>query len=103
MPLASPLPCQKIVQVQHVRNCHVLRSDTAVNLISIHLHKQRDYDVTESRIAVHKQNWKIHQNTLYSENLKIGQKKGLTFNQTRSNAIILHNFFPAACIEKVVD
>ena len=103
MPLASPLLCQKIVQGQHVRTFHVLRSDTAVNLISIHLHKQRDYDVTESRIAVYKQNWKIHQNTVYSANLKIAQKKGLTFNQTRSNAIILHNFFPAACIEKVVE
>ena len=58
MPPASLLPCQKIVQGQQVRNFSVLRSDTAVNLISIHLHKQRDYDVTKFRIAVYKQNWK---------------------------------------------
>ena len=102
MPPASPPPSQKIVQVQQTRSFNVLRSDTAVNLISIHLHKQRDYDVTKSRIAVYKQNWKIHQNTVCPANLKIGQKKRLTFYQTRSNAIILHNTLPAACIEKVV-
>ena len=55
MPLASPLPSQKIVQVQQVRNFYVLRSDTAVNLISIQVHKQRDYNVTKSRIFVYKQ------------------------------------------------
>ena len=32
----------------------------------------------------------------------VSQKKGLTFYQTRSNAIILHNILPVACIEKVV-
>ena len=102
MPPASPSPSQNIVQGQQVRNFSVLRSDTAVNLISIHLHKQRDYDVTKFRIAVYKQNWKIHQNTVYPANLKIGQKKGLTFYQTRFNAIILRNTLPAACIGKVV-
>ena len=67
-----------------------------------HLHKQRKYDVTKPRIALYKQNWKIHQNTVYWANLRVAQKKGLTFNQTRSNAIILHNTVPSACIEKVV-
>ena len=51
---------------------------TAVNPTHTHLHKQRDHNVTKPR------------------------KKGLTFYQTRSNAIILHNTLPAACIEKVV-
>ena len=67
MPLASLLASQKIVQGQQVRNFYVLRSDTAVNLISIHVHKQRDYNVTKSRIAVYKQNWSdaiILRNTL---------------------------------------
>ena len=35
-------------------------------------------------------------------NLKVAQKKGLTFHQTRSRAIIIHNTLPAACIVKVV-
>ena len=32
--------------------------------------------------------------------LKVAQKKGLQFCQTRSNAIILYNTLPAICIEK---
>ena len=56
-----------------------------------------------SRIYTHKpQNWRIHQNTVYWINFRVAQKKGLTFYQTRSNAIIFHNTLPAACIEKVV-
>ena len=35
-------------------------------------------------------------------NLRVAQKKGLTFYQARSDAIILHNTLPAACIEMVV-
>ena len=66
------------------------------------LHKQRDYDVTKPRTPVYKQIWKMHQNTVCWSNLRVAQKKGLTFNQTRSGAIILHNTLPAACIEKVV-
>ena len=75
---------------------------TAVNPMHAHLHKQREYDVTKPRIAVHKRNWKIHQNTVYWAKLRVAQKKGLTFFQTRSKTIILHNTLPAACIEKVV-
>ena len=60
------------------------------------------YDVTKPRVAVYKQNWKIHQDTVYWANSRVAQKNGLTFYQTRSNAIIPHNTLPAACIEKVV-
>ena len=35
-------------------------------------------------------------------NLKVAQKKGLTFCQTRSNAIFLHSTLIAACFEKIV-
>ena len=44
----------------------------------------------------------IHQNQVYWANLRVAQKKGLTFYQARSDAIILHNTPPAACIEMVV-
>ena len=70
--------------------------------MSIHLHKQRDYDVTKPRIAVYKKIGKVHQNTVYWANLRLAQKKELTFYQTRLNAITLHDFLPAVCIEKVV-
>ena len=40
--------------------------------------------------------------TLYWVDIKLAQKKGLKFYQTRSNAIILHDTLPAYCIPKVV-
>ena len=46
--------------------------------------------------------WKKHQNTVYWVDIKLAQKKGLKFYQTRSNDIILHNTFPAYCIPKAV-
>ena len=46
--------------------------------------------------------WKKHQNTVYWVDIKLAQKKGLKFYQTRSNAIILYNTLPAYCIPKVV-
>ena len=75
---------------------------TAVNPMFSHPHKQRDYDVTKPRIAVYKQNWKIHQKRVYWANLRVAQKEGLPFCQIRSNAIIFHKTLAAACIERVV-
>ena len=46
--------------------------------------------------------WKKHQNTVYWVDIKLAQKKGLKFYQTRSNAIILYDTLPACCIPKVV-
>ena len=46
--------------------------------------------------------WKKHQNTVYWVDVKLAQKKGLKFNQTRSNAIILYSKLPACCIPRVV-
>ena len=75
---------------------------TAVNPIFIDHYRERDYDVTKPRIAVHKNNRKIHQYTVYWCNLRVAQSKGLQFYQTRSNAIIIYNTLLAMCIEKVV-
>ena len=52
-------------------------------------------------IYLHKA-WKKHQNTVYWVDIKLAQKKGLKFYQTRSNAIILYNTLPAYCIPKAV-
>ena len=46
--------------------------------------------------------WKKHQNTVYWVDIRLAQKKGLKFRQTRSNAIILYNTLPGYCIPKVV-
>ena len=46
--------------------------------------------------------WKKHQNTVYWVYIKLAQKKGFKFYQTRLNAIILYNTLPAYFIQKVV-
>ena len=46
--------------------------------------------------------WKRHQDAVYWVDINLAVKKGLTFYQTRSNAIILQETLPAYCIPKVV-
>ena len=46
--------------------------------------------------------WKKHQNTVYMVDIKLAQKKGFKFYQTRSDAIILYDTLPAYCISNVV-
>ena len=46
--------------------------------------------------------WKRHQDAVFWADIDLGIKEGLTFYQTRSNAIILQGILPAYCIPKVV-
>ena len=46
--------------------------------------------------------WKKHQNTVYWVDIKLAQRKGLKFYQTRSNATILYITLPACCIPKSI-
>ena len=46
--------------------------------------------------------WKEHQDAVYWVDINLAIRKGLTFYQTRSNAIILQGILPAYCIPKVV-
>ena len=67
-------------------------------------HKDFDtIDLGTPRLAqyMHKA-WKKHQSTVYWDDINLALKKGLKFDQTRSNAIILHETLPAYCIPKVV-
>ena len=53
-------------------------------------------DLEAPRLAQYMQTaWKKHQNTVYWVDIKLAQKKGLKFYQTRSNAIILYNTLPS--------
>ena len=67
-------------------------------------HKDPDeIDLNVPRRAQYLHNaWKRHQDAVYWVNINIAIKKGLTFYQTRSNAIILQGILPAYCIPKVV-
>ena len=46
--------------------------------------------------------WKKHQDAVYWVDVNLAIQKGLTFYQTRSNAIIFQGTLPAYCIPKVV-
>ena len=60
-----------------------------------------DLNVPRHAQYLHKA-WKRHQDTVFWVDINLAFKKGLTFYQTRSNAIILQETFPAYCIPKVV-
>ena len=59
-------------------------------------------DLTKPRIAPYQNTWKRFQNTVFWCSLKLAQRKGFQFYQTRSHAVVLYNTLPAACIEKAV-
>ena len=46
--------------------------------------------------------WKKHQDAVYWVDIDLAIRKGLTFYQTRSNAIILQETLPSYCIPQVV-
>ena len=61
------------------------------------------FDLNVPRHAQYLHNaWKRHQDAVYWVDINLAFKKGLTFYQTRSNAIILQGTLPASCIPKVV-
>ena len=60
-----------------------------------------DFSVPRRARYVHSA-WKKHQDAVFWVDINFAIKKGLTFYQTRSNAIILQGTLPAHCIPKVV-
>ena len=66
---------------------------------------QRDpeyFDFSVPRLARYMHNaWKRHQDAVFWVDIDLGIKEGLTFYQTRSNAIILQGTLPAHCISRV--
>ena len=60
-----------------------------------------DFSVPRRAKYVHSA-WKKHQDAVFWVDINLAIKEGLTFYQTRSNAIILQGTLPAHCIPKVV-
>ena len=60
-----------------------------------------DFSVPRRARYVHS-TWKRHQDAVFWVDINLAIKKGLTFCQTRSNAIILQGTLPAYCIPRVV-
>ena len=67
-------------------------------------HKDPEHiDLNVPRIAHYLHSaWQKHQDAVYWVDIDLAIRKGLTFYQTRSNAIILQGTLPAYCIPKVV-
>ena len=66
-------------------------------------HRDLEYvDFSVPRLAryMHKA-WKKHQDPVFWVDIDLAIKEGLTFFETRSNAIILQGTFPTHCIFKV--
>ena len=59
-----------------------------------------DFSVPRRARYVHSA-WKKHQDTVFWVDIDLAIREGLTFYQTRSNAIILQGTLPAHCIPKV--
>ena len=59
-----------------------------------------DFSVPRLARYVHSA-WKRHQDAVFWVDIDLAIKEGLTFYQTRSNAIILQGTLPAYCISKV--
>ena len=64
------------------------------------LNKHIDFSVPRRAQYVHSA-WKWHQDAVYWVDIDLAIRKGLTFYQTRSNAIILQRTLPACCFPKV--
>ena len=66
-------------------------------------HKDPEYiDFSVPRLARYLHSaWKRHQDAVFWVDIDLAIKEGLTFYQTRSNAIILQGTLPAHCILKV--
>ena len=66
-------------------------------------HKDLEHiDFSVPRLARHvRSTWKRHQDAVFWVDIDLAIRKGLTFYQTRSNAIILQGTLPAYCIPKV--
>ena len=60
-----------------------------------------DFSVPRRARYVHSA-WKKHQDAVFWVDINLAIREGLTFYQTRSNAIILQRTLPAYCIPKVV-
>ena len=60
-----------------------------------------DFSVPRRAKYVHSA-WKKHEDAVFWADINLAINEGLTFHQTRSNAIIFQGTLPACCIPKVV-
>ena len=75
-------------------------------LLIVGTNNHKDLKVIDLNVPRHAQYlhnaWKRHQDAVFWVDINLAIEKGLTFYQTRSNAIILQGILPGYCIPKVV-
>ena len=54
---------------------------TAVYPLATRCQEQKEVDLTKPRFAAYKQQWKVHQNSVYWVDIKLAQSKGLKFSK----------------------
>ena len=64
--------------------------------------QEEEHDMSQPRYVRYKHVWTVAQEAVYWVDIVRAQRMGLKFYQTKSNAIILHETLPPACIERVV-
>ena len=64
--------------------------------------EENQYDLDKPITTVCKNTWRVHQDTVNWCNLKLAQRKGLQFYQTRSHAFALFISLLAICTKKVI-
>ena len=77
--------------------CLLIQETKNIKILPEHI----DFSVPRRAQYVHSA-WKKHQDAVFWVDIDLAIRKGLTFYQTRSNAIILQGTLPAYCIPKVV-
>ena len=116
------IPCNFVQHIYHVgcaNNLHSIinsglipggqsssnRQTVFYLLVDLMDKSHKDPDVIDLNAPRHAQYmhkaWKKHQNPVYWVDINLAIEKGLTFYQTRSNAVILHETLSAYCIPKV--
>ena len=75
---------------------------TAVNPMHKNHQDPIELDLTKPRLASYKQKWKVHRILVYWVDFQLAQRKGLKFDQTSSNTVILYDTLPAFSIPKVI-
>ena len=90
-------------QIYHVGCAFNLHSIINNGLILGGHHDTATIDFNKPRRAQYMHSaWKKHEDAVFWVDINLAIHKGLTFYQTRSNAIILQGTLPACCIPKVV-
>ena len=75
---------------------------TAVNPLDKEHKDPYKLDLTAPCLAWYKQEWRVHQDTVYWVDFQLAQRQGLKFYQTKLKAIFFYDTLPAYCIPKVV-